>query len=168
MADIRRFLSTQSGPLAQFFKYGVIGVLSTLIQMVVFYLLASVWLKCLTPDDWAVRLMGLPSASFTGQEAWWTARGTLAAVDTAVGFTIANVFCWLMNRCFVFTPGKYAWYLEFLLFFGAALFATTIALGVMKVLIDVFGVMTTCAVVVEVVVSFFVNFFVRKFVIFKG
>ena len=45
---------------------------------------------------------------------------------------------------------------------------TVIALGVMKVLIDSFGLMTTFAVVVEVVVSFFVNFFVRKFFIFKG
>ena len=50
---------------------------------------------------------------------------------------------------------------------GVAL-ATVIALGVMKFLIDQFGMMTTLAVVVEVIVSFLVNFFIRKFVIFKG
>ena len=54
------------------------------------------------------------------------------------------------------------------MFFGTSTVATVIALGVMKVLIDSFGLMTTFAVVVEVVVSFFVNFFVRKFFIFKG
>ena len=54
------------------------------------------------------------------------------------------------------------------MFFGAATFATVIALGVMKALIDGCGMMTTLAVFVEVAVSFLVNFFVRKFFIFKG
>ncbi len=81
---------------------------------------------------------------------------------------LANIFCWLMNRRFVFTPGKFRWYVELGLFFGASTLATVIALGVMKALIDAFGMMTTLAVVVEIIVSFFVNFFIRKFVIFKG
>ncbi|MGN0847753.1 MAG: GtrA family protein [Kiritimatiellia bacterium] len=165
---IRRFFSHDAGPLAQFIKYGAIGVVSTLVQTGVFYILASLWLRCLTPDDWAVSLLGLPSASFSGEEAWYAARGTLAAVDTAGGFIVANVFCWLMNRRFVFRPGKFRWYVEFGMFFGVATIATVIALGVMKALIDVLGLMTTLAVVVEVLVSFFVNFFVRKFVIFRG
>ena len=142
--------------------------MSTCVQTAVFYALAATVLKCLTADDWAVRFLGLPSAEFTGGEPWHSARGTLAAAATAAGFTVANVFCWLMNRAFVFRPGKFRWYAEFGMFFGAAALATAIALGVMKVLIDVAGMMTTLAVVVEVVVSFFVNFFVRKFFIFKG
>ena len=73
-----------------------------------------------------------------------------------------------MNRAFVFRPGRYKWHTEFGMFFGAATFATVAALGVMKILIDCAGMMTTLAVIVEVVVSFFVNFFVRKFFIFKG
>ena len=130
--------------------------------------LAATYLKCLTADDWAVRLLGLPSVAFTGEEAWYVSRGTLAAAATAVGFVFANIFCWLMNRWFVFRPGKFKWYVELGMFFGASTLATVIALGVMKFLIDQFGMMTTLAVVVEVVVSFFVNFFIRKFFIFKG
>ncbi len=152
----------------QLFKYGVIGVMATCVQTGVFYVLASCWLLCLTPDDWAVRLLNLPAATFTGAEPWYAARGTLAAIDTAGGFVLANVFCWLMNRWFVFTPGKFRWYVELGLFFGASTLATVIALGVMKALIDACGMMTSLAVVVEIIVSFFVNFFVRKFVIFKG
>jgi len=110
----------------------------------------------------------LPAATFTGEEPWYASRGMLAAAATAVGFTLANVFCWLMNRWFVFKPGKFKWYVEFGMFFGTSTIATVIALGTMKVLIDVFGMMTSLAVVVEVIVSFFVNFFVRKFFIFKG
>lgn len=165
---VRKVLSHDSGPFWQFVKYGVIGVMATAVQTGVFYLLAATCLRCLTADDWAVRFLGLPSAAFSGNEAWYASRGMLAAYATAVGFFLANVFCWLMNRWFVFRPGKFKWYVEFGMFFGTSTVATVIALGVMKVLIDSFGLMTTFAVVVEVVVSFFVNFFVRKFFIFKG
>lgn len=163
-----RFLSHDGGPFAQFVKYGVIGVLSTCVQTGIFYVLAATCLKCLTPDDFAVKLFGLPHATFTGNEAWYASRGMLAALATASGFVVANVFCWLMNRWFVFTPGKYKWHIELAMFFGVSTAATLMALGVMKALIDQFGIMTTVAVAVEIVVSFFVNFFMRKFVIFKG
>ena len=164
----RNILSNEAGPFAQFVKYGIVGVMATCVQTGIFYILAATCLKCLTADDWAVRLLGLPSVAFTGEEAWYASRGTLAAAATAVGFVVANIFCWIMNRLFVFRPGKFRWYVELGMFFGASTLATVIALGVMKLLIDQFGLMTTLAVVVEVIVSFLVNFFIRKFVIFKG
>jgi len=165
---VLRFLSHDCGPFAQFVKYGAIGVMATCVQMAVFYLLASTCLKCLTPDDVAVRLLGLPSVDFSGAEAWWASRWFLADVATAVGFSAANVFCWLMNRAFVFRPGKFAWYVEFAFFFGAAAGATVVALLVQSLLIRFAGVTTSFAAVVEVLVSFLVNFFTRRFFIFKG
>lgn len=165
---VRKFLSHDAGPFAQFVKYGAIGVMATCVQTGVFYVLAATCLKCLTADDWAVKWLGLPSVAFTGEEVWYASRGMIAAAATAVGFVIANIFCWLMNRWFVFKPGKFKWHVELAMFFGASTLATLIALGLMKLLIDQFGLMTTLAVVVEVVVSFLVNFFIRKFVIFKG
>jgi len=165
---VRHFLSHDSGAFAQFVKYGAIGVMATCVQTILFYVLASTWFKCLTSDDWAVRFLGLPAAGFTGDEAWYASRGMLAAAATAIGFALANIFCWLMNRWFVFRPGRYRWYMELAMFFGTSTVATLVALGIMKVLIDRFGVMTTLAVAVEVVASFLINFFIRKFVIFKG
>ena len=164
---VKKILSHDSGPFWQFVKYGAIGVLATLVQTGVFYVLASTCFPCLTSDDVAVRYLGLPAATFGGDEIWYASRGMMAAYATSVGFFIANVFCWLMNRWFVFKPGKFSWYVEFGMFFGTSTLATVIALGTMKVLIDSFGMMTTFAVVVEVVVSFFVNYFVRKFFIFR-
>lgn len=160
---VRRFLSHESGPFAQFVKYGVIGVMSTVVQMVGFYVLAATCLRCLGPDDWAVRFVGLPAVEISDG-----VRAFRAAMATAMGFTLANIFCWLMNRLFVFKPGRYRWYVEFGLFFGVAALATVVALGVQSLLIKYAGLMTTAAVIVEVVVSFFFNFFIRKFVIFKG
>ena len=165
---LRRVLSHDCGPFWQFVKYGAIGVASTCVQTGIFYLLAATLFKCLSPDDWAVVHLGLPGVEFSGDEPWYLSRGTLAIVDTAIGFTCSNIFCWLMNRAFVFRPGRYTWYVEFGMFFGAASLATIIAMGVMKVLIDALGVMTPIAVVVEVVFSFFVNYFIRRFYIFKG
>ena len=165
---VRKFLSHDSGPFAQFVKYGVIGVMATCVQMAVFYLLASTCLKCLTMSDFMVKLFGLPSVVFTGDEPWHLARWFLAAVSTAAGFTVANIFCWLMNRAFVFRPGKFRWYVEFVMFFGVAAIATAIALVVQSVLIKFLGVTTSAAVIIEVAVSFMLNFFARKFFIFRG
>ena len=91
-------------------------------------------------------------------------RAIRAAVATAAGFTVANIFCWLMNRLFVFRPGRYRWYAEFGFFFGVAALATVVALGVQSALIKYAGMMTTLAVIVEVVVSFFFNFFIKMFI----
>ena len=168
MFNLRRIISRESGPFWQFVKYGAIGVMSTIVQLCVFYALASTCLKCLTADDIAVKYLGLKSAYFSGQEPWYFSRGMIASAATAIGFTISNIFCWLMNRAFVFMPGKFRWWAEFGMFYGAATFATVVALGIMTLLIDLFGVTTSFAAFVEVAVSFLVNFFVRKFFIFKG
>lgn len=158
-----KVLSHDCGGLMQFIKYGVVGVMSTLVQVVAFYLLAATWLQCLATDDLAVRFLHLPAVEVSDG-----VRALRAAVATAIGFTLANVFCWLMNRAFVFRAGKYKWYTEFFMFFGAAAAATLIALGLQSVFIKYFGMMTTLAVVIEVVASFCINFVVRKFYIFKG
>ena len=169
MSDrLRRILSHDSGPFWQFVKYGAIGVMATGVQYLVFYALATTCLKCLTPDDIVVRHLGFAAAEFTGDEPWHAQRWFLAAAAVAVGFVFANVFCWLMNRWFVFRPGKFRWYAEFGMFFGVAAVATAIALGVQSVLIRQLGMMTTLAVAIEVVVSFAFNYFFRKFFIFRG
>lgn len=150
--------------LWQLFKYGVIGVLGTLIQTGVFYALGTTCLKCLTVDDVAVQHLGFAAASGVSDGV----RAVRFFLATLVGFFLSNVFCWVMNRLFVFTPGKYRWYVEFALFFGASSVATAVALSLSSLLIGTLGLMTTLAVVIEVVCSFLINFFIRKFVIFKG
>ena len=161
---LKKILSHDCGPFWQFVKYGAIGVMATLVQTGVFYLLATTCLKCLGADDVAVRYLGFTAADSLTDGV----RAFRFSLATAVGFVLANIFCWLMNRWFVFKPGKFRWYVEFGIFFATSTVATVVALGVSSALIGWFGLMTTLAVFVEVVVSFLVNFFVRKFYIFKG
>ena len=161
---LKKILSHDCGPFWQFVKYGAIGVMATLVQTGVFYILATTCLKCLGTNDVAVKYLGFSAAGGLTDGV----RAFRFALATAVGFVLANVFCWLMNRWFVFRPGKFRWYVEFGMFFATSTVATVIALGVSSALIGWFGLMTTLAVFIEVVVSFLVNFFVRKFFIFKG
>ena len=156
-------LCGRSPGFAQFVKYGTNGVIATYVQTGVFYALATTCLLCLGPDDVAVKYLGLSAVEVTDG-----VRAFRFAVATGIGFTIANIVCWLMNRWCVFKPGKFKWYVEFGMFFATSLVATVIALGLSSALIHLAGLMTSLAVAIEVVVSFFVNFFVRKFIIFKG
>ena len=147
----------------QLAKYGIIGVLATIVQTGVFYALACSCLGCLAADDVAVRQLGFPVADVSDAVRAWR-----FAWATSIGFVVANVFCWLMNRRFVFTPGKFGPLAEFLLFFSAAAFATFLAITLSSALIGYLGLMTTLAVFIEVGVSFVVNFFIRKYFIFRG
>ena len=162
-ARCAKFLSHDCGAFAQFVKYGAVGVLSAIVQSVVFYALASTCLECLEADDIAVRFLGLRAV-----EIGRFARAVRFALATAAGFVVANIFCWLMNRLFVFRPGKFRWWKELGMFFGAAALAMIIATLLGSALIRYFGLMTSLAVIVEIIVSFLVNFFARKFFIFKG
>lgn len=165
MSDrIRRILSRDCGAFWQFVKYAAIGVLATAVQTAVFYLLAATCLKCLEGGDWAVKWLGFPAAAGVSD----AARAIRFAAATAAGFAVSNVFCWLMDRWFVFTPGKYRWYRELAYFFAVSGFAMLLATLTGSVLIARFGMMTTLAVAVEVLLSFAVNYAMRKFFIFRG
>ncbi len=160
---VSRVLSHDCGPFWQFVKYGAIGVMSTLVQVAVFYLLAATCLACLKADDFAVRLLGFPASDASD-----AVRAIRFGWATAIGFVFSNVFCWLMNRRFVFRVGKFRWPVELALFMSVSGFAMLLATVLSVVLIDRLGLMTTLAVLIEVVVSFLLNYLLRKFVIFKG
>ncbi len=163
MGFVRKCISHEAHPFVQFLKYGAVGVMATVVQLAVFYFCAASVFKCLTPDDWAVKFLGLPAVEITE-----TARAIAALWATAIGFTLANVFCWVMNRLFVFKPGRHVWYMEFLLFFGVSLIAVGIGLGIQTLLIKCFGWQTSFAVFVEILSSLAINFIVRKLFVFKG
>ncbi len=160
---ISRILSHDSGPFWQFVKYGAIGVMSTVVQAAVFCILAVTCLACLQSDDPSVRLLGLPSADVTD-----AVRAARFGAATAAGFVFANVFCWFMNRWFVFRAGKFSWPVELLFFMSVSGAAMLLATGLSMLFIRWLGMTTTLAFLIEVVVSFALNFFIRKFLIFKG
>ena len=151
------------GAFWQLIKYGVVGVLATVVQLTAFYIFATCVFQCLTVDDWAVKKFGLASADVSE-----LVRGINFVVCALVGFVVSNFVCWLLNRTIVFKTGKFSWYVELGMFYAASATAAFLAIGLSWLCINCLGLMTTLAVFIEIVVSFAINYFVRKFFIFKG
>lgn len=147
----------------QIFKYGVIGVLATVINIVVAEVFAAYVWPCLGPDDVFVKYLGFASAAVSDAE-----RALLAVYCNLVGFFVANVICWLLNRRFVFTPGRHRWYVEYAIFLAGSGFAIACGSAAIWLLVRYQGMQTTWSFGINVLVSVAVNFVVRKFFVFKG
>lgn len=149
--------------LWQIVKYGVIGVLATAINLAVAELLAAYAWPCLGADDPLVKFVG-----FSPSEVSDAVRATRAVGCNLIGFLVANVVCWGLNRRYVFTPGRYGIIMEYLLFLGGSGFAVLVGNAAIWLLVCAWGMATTYSFLVNVVVSVAVNFVVRKCFVFKG
>ena len=147
----------------QIAKYGVVGVVATAINIVVAELCAAYAWPCLSPDDPFVKFLGFASSAVADTE-----RATRAVYCNLVGFFVANFVCWLLNRKFVFKPGRHHWFLEWMYFLAGSGFAILCGSVLIWALVRYCGVQTTYSFVVNVVVSVAVNFVVRKFFVFRG
>lgn len=149
--------------LWQIFKYGVIGALATMINLVVAGLCAAYVWPCLGQEDLLVKYCGFASAAISD-----ATRANLAVYCNLVGFFVANVVCWLLNRKYVFTPGRHYWLIEYLLFLAGSGLAILCGSVLIWYLVRSFGMQTTYSFVINVMVSVLINFVVRKFCVFKG
>ena len=148
--------------LWQIVKYGVIGVLATVINLTVAELFAAYVWPCLGEGDIFVRYCGFSPADISDVE-----RANLAVACNLVGFFVANVICWYLNRRFVFVPGRHRWFVEYLLFLAGSGFAILCGSSVIWGLVAFAGIQTTYTFIVNVFVSVLINFVVRKFLVFK-
>jgi len=163
LALIKKHLSHDAHPLVQFIKYGIAGGLATATHIVTFFLCGWFLLPCLTQDDITVRLLGLTAPAISESTRVWN-----AGFCNAVGFVLSNTFCYVLNRLFVFRPGKHHWALEFLLFFAVSGVSWAIGTTLQSYLISYQGVQTTLAFGANIASALLINYAMRKFVIFKG
>ncbi len=163
LALLKKHLSHDAHPLVQFIKYGIAGGLATATHIVMFFLCGWFLLPCLTQDDITVRLLGLTAPLLSESTRAWN-----AGFCNALAFTVSNTLCYLLNRLFVFKPGKHHWVLEFLLFFAVSGVSMVIGTVIQTFLISHQGIQTTLAFGANIVCGLFINYAMRKFVIFKG
>ena len=147
----------------QIFKYGVIGVLATAINLAVAELFAAYVWPCLGPDDLFVKFLGFASSSVGDAD-----RAVRAVYCNLVGFFVANVVCWLLNRKYVFTPGRHHWAVEYALFLAGSGFAILCGSVLIWALVRFYGMQTTYSFAINVMASVMINFLVRKFFVFRG
>lgn len=151
----------------QFVKYGLIGAFATAINLAVAEVFAAYVWPCLTADDLFVKwgVFGLTDATYLVSD---STRAIRAVGCNFVGFCIANFVCWLLNRKFVFTPGRHNVFAEFAYFFAGSGFAIACGSAAIWAFVKFYGMTTTYSFVINVGVSVAVNFVVRKFFVFKG
>jgi len=144
--------SKNAHPLIQFAKYGVCGVLATVVHVGLFYLFALT-LFPMALDHSAVEL---------------ALRRNNAMYSNLVAFPLSSTFVYVTNAFWVFTGGRHHRVKEFLIFtlVNAISFAAGLVAG--PQLIKWFGINTHLAQASFVVTSALVNFVIRKFLVFKN
>lgn len=147
----------------QFFKYVLCGLTALAIDMVVFFLIAWLFLPALTQNDALVQFFGITTTSIAEN-----VRTVNFCMGNILAFVISNFVAYILNILFVFKAGKHKRYKEIFLFYLSA--AMSVAIGVITgmFLINTLMLSTTFAYMVKAVISIVINFAFRKIYVFQG
>jgi len=157
------YLSHDAPPLIQFIKYGLAGGVATAAHILTFFLVGLFLFPCVGQDDILVRIFGLTAPII--DEAL---RARYAIYSNATAFLVSNTVCYIINRLFVFRPGRHHVFIEFMLFFAVSAVSVGIGTVLMGVLIQEFGMQTTYAFGANILSSLAINYLMRKFFVFSG
>lgn len=151
----------------QFVKYAIVGAIATAVNAAVFFVAAYTLFPCLTADDKVVTLLS-KFVEFELPEMSDAVRSINALVCNAIAFVFSNTVCYLLNRLFVFKPGRHGVAVEALLFFAVSGLSFAAGSAGQTALIAWAGLSTSIAFAAFLVASLAFNFVLRKFVVFKG
>lgn len=168
---LSKFLSHEAGPLAQFIKYAIVGGIATFVHIGTFFVCGRYLFPCLSADDIAVRVLGkfkLMSLSESYLERANASRARNAALCNLLAFCTSNVICYILNRLFVFTPGRHSILMEFVLFFCVSAISMLIGTVTQTALIAWCKIQTTIAFGANLISSLAINYLARKFFVFNG
>ena len=149
-----RVLERKTGGFLQFLKYAFVGGIATGI-------LAAFVFLAIGKGDPILRFIRLPIIENENL------RGLHFAVDTTLAFVVSNFVCYLMNRKWVFTPGRHSVLREMGMFYAVSGVAMGVGMGIAWLLIECLGMHSTFAVALQVTAAVMINYVMRKYVIFK-
>jgi len=146
----RDLMIKENPPLwAQFFKYGICGILSLIITIAIVLFVEFQWPHYLDEN--------VPTST----------RQLHMSIVLVCAFIPSNFFAYFTNRFFVFTPGRHSIMLEAIIF--TIISACSFAGGELgKRLMIELGYSNIVATLSFAVSSALVNFIARKFIIFKN
>lgn len=157
------YLSHDAPPLVQFVKYGMAGGFATVVHVLTFFLVGFLLFPCVGPEDPLVKLFGLAAPVVAD-----ALRARNAVISNVLAFFVSNTVCYVINRLFVFRPGRHHVVIEFALFLAVSAVSMTVGTTLMGVLIRQFGMQTTYAFVANMASSLAINYVMRKHFVFKG
>lgn len=147
----------------QFMKYVVAGGISTLSDMLVFYLLAWRAIPALKEDDIAHRILPFKIKPVSEKR-----RARNFVINTSIAFIFSNIVAYVLNYFWVFEPGRHAIHVEIFLFYLVSL--TSVGAGALLgwAQIKFMKLSTTSSYISRILVSLVINFILRKFFVFLG
>lgn len=160
------YLSHDAPPFVQFIKYGMAGGVATVVHVLAFFLVGFLLFPCVPADDPLMRLLSW-AFGWTAPVVEEALRARYAVYSNVLAFLVANTVCYLLNRLFVFRPGRHHVVLEFLLFMAVSAISVGIGSVLIWILVSRFGIHTTYAFGANVLSSLAINFLMRKFFVFK-
>lgn len=147
---LTRLNTRDTHPVIQFIKYGICGIGSLTLTTAIFVAL-SYWVFPALDNS-------LPNE----------VRALHSTYNNIIGFFFGNIFAYVTNSLWVFTPGRHHRILEFFYFSIVSTIGFTIGLVAGPLLIKMYGISTFAAQLLLIVASTLVNFACRKFFVFKG
>ena len=160
---LKRLLSNDAPPIVQFIKYAFCGGVATGVQVVSFFLIGFFLIPCVDDQDIVVKLLKLTAPVLED-----AVRARNALFSNTIAFLLANTVCYILNRLFVFKPGRHSMWVECLLFFAVSGVSMALGLALQTWLIGAFGIQTTIAFGTCLVTSLAINYVMRKFFVFNG
>jgi putative flippase GtrA len=148
MKFISRLIENRPPTFTQFIKYGIVGAVATGAHFVMFVILN----ETLLPAD--VGQIG----SRRGWNFFWS---------FSIAFFIANIVGYVLNRHWVFQPGRHPRLVEFGLFYVVAISAYFLGTPLGAYLVSKYPLNEYIVYVIVAIASVLVNFLGRKFFVFQ-
>lgn len=186
-ALFKQFVGRDAHPFVQFLKYGIAGVVATVVDVGIFYFLSLVIFPAIAPDDtlivaanalyeWGGRLCGELRGSswfydllhFEVEPLSKSFRERNFLINKCIVFAVSNMVAYLLNMLWVFQPGKHTRRKEVALFYAVAISSFVVGTGLGWALIHFLHMDTTQARIADIVAAVMINFFCRKHLVFKG
>ena len=147
---LARLNTRDTHPFIQFIKYGICGVGSLTITTLIWRAVCT-WFFPAFDDN-------LPK----------DVRALNSVYGNCIAFCFGNVFAYVTNSLWVFTPGRHHRVMEFFYFTVVSSVGFLAGLFAGPMFIRLYGIGTWTAQGMMIVASTLVNFVCRKFFVFKG
>ncbi len=148
MNQVQRFFENKSQPFVQFIKYAMAGAVGTGIHFIIF----STLNETLLPAD----------LSQEGVQRGWNFFWSFT-----IAFGLANIVGYMLNRRWVFQPGRHSPLMEISLFYFFAVAAFLLGTPLGAYLVAKFPLNEYLVYLMVLVSSILINFLGRKFVVFQ-
>ena len=159
---IIKLAANKEHPVLQFIKYGVCGVIATVVDMAIFYALALFVFPALSESDPVIRMLG--DIARTAVDLAQVERNFV--LNSAIAFVGSNLTAYALNAWLVFHSDKGSRHKELVLFFMVSGISIAIGIFLGWLLVRLTG-EASYGYAMKVMASLLVNYVGRKFFVFR-